>query len=528
MKRILFIIVLFLSIMACKNDYPDLISEDQEISLLRADFERQTGYDQSKVYLLTPAFRTKVNWDKAVHKSKDTILVSLTVLDTVLYPINGTEVNLKNNVIMKAVRNEKSEWSYATVTFIPTSLEAGYSGLILSRSLTNSIEKTRYFNKGSRVSNSSIIKRKFANTSNKKQALSKLRAGCTYAYVNGILNQVTCTPPDKDGLFDDEDPGGGGGPWEGNPRDYFPPGEGGGAGGTTPPSTAQIQEQIKDKPFALIPNIPCDIVKKWIATAKFAVDQSTWNRLTQIENTIKPGNDNSYLTNIQNINNAYSTVVNMDYFPITVNMMPLVNGKIATPEQFLEHIRKNINSFVDTDYSEFKPYVYSGVNDTNLWNSNNPKNAVVGIDIGSLWGTGILDDNGSVIVSKYNSSGWTFTTIYEPMYGSHPVSGNRDFGFTKNANGSYTFYTRGVDRLTNADGSALERMTRDGENGGIPFQKADALWASFQKGIADYVNTHGGNAGAGGKETYRPDWSAVKDVIDGKAPLSSLSTDCKD
>ena len=218
----------------------------------------------------------------------------------------------------------------------------------------------------------------------------------------------------------------------------------------------------------------------------------------------------------------------MDYFPVTVNLMPLINGKVATPEQFLEYIRKNINTFVNTDYSKFDAYKYSDVDDTNRWNSSNPKNAVVAIDIGSLWGTGILDDNGSVIVSKYNSSGWTFTTIYEPMYSSHPVSGNRDFGYVKNSNGSYTFYTRGVDRLTNADGAALERMTRDGENGGIPFQKADALWASFQKGIADYVNLHGGNSGAAAKETYRPEWSAVKKVIDGKAPLSSLSTDCKD
>jgi len=61
MKRILLIIALFLSIVSCKDDRPEPIGEASETSILRADFEKQTGYDQSKVYLLTPAFRTRIN-----------------------------------------------------------------------------------------------------------------------------------------------------------------------------------------------------------------------------------------------------------------------------------------------------------------------------------------------------------------------------------------------------------------------------------------------------------------------------------
>ncbi|RAV27409.1 hypothetical protein [Sinomicrobium soli] len=67
--------------------------------------------------------------------------------------------------------------------------------------------------------------------------------------------------------------------------------------------------------------------------------------------------------------------------------------------------------------------------------------AVIGIDIKG-------PDNESVIVSDYNTEKWTFSTIFDPKYGEHPVSGNRDFGYTQNGDGSYTFYTRGVDRLT--------------------------------------------------------------------------------
>lgn len=46
--------------------------------------------------------------------------------------------------------------------------------------------------------------------------------------------------------------------------------------------------------------------------------------------------------------------------------------------------------------------------------------------------------------------------------------------------------------------------------------------------ITGYVNQHGGSATTGGQEIYRPDWQRVKDVIDGKKPLSTLSTDCQD
>ncbi|WP_294348700.1 acyl carrier protein [uncultured Sphingobacterium sp.] len=333
-----------------------------------------------------------------------------------------------------------------------------------------------------------------------------------------VLETVDVYPPGTDPQYPY--------PWNPDPQDPQDPQnpqnpQNPGYGGIDPnPNFAKIKEHLKDKPFALIPNIPCDIIKKWIATAKFTVDQSTLWRIKYVENVIKPGNDNSYLINVQNINSAYSSVVNMDYFPITINKMPKINGQILTPDQFLEYIRKDINKFVDTKYSEFEPYRYSGVDDTNLWNSGNPKNAIVSIDIKG-------PDNASVIVSNYSNTGWTFTTIYEPKYGQHPVSGNRDFGYVKNQNGSYTFYTRGVDRLTTVDAVILGKASEFFTGKAYPFQQADALWTSFQKITTDFVNKNGGNAGIAQQEIHRPDWSLVKDVIDGKRPLSSLSTDCK-
>ncbi|MFC3198149.1 hypothetical protein ACFOET_11055 [Parapedobacter deserti] len=146
--------------------------------------------------------------------------------------------------------------------------------------------------------------------------------------------------------------------------------------------------------------------------------------------------------------------------------------------------------------------------------------AVIAIDFDELFG--VLDDNGSVIVSDYSTDKWTFSTIFDPKYGNHPVSGNRDFGYEQNDDGSYTFYTRGVDRLTTFVVALLQSVS------GVPFNRADELWASFQNKINDYVNQHGGASNLAPKQVHRPDWGLVEDVINGDAPLSSLSKDCPD
>ncbi|MDV2446063.1 hypothetical protein CMU93_00935 [Elizabethkingia anophelis] len=134
----------------------------------------------------------------------------------------------------------------------------------------------------------------------------------------------------------------------------------------------------------------------------------------------------------------------------------------------------------------------------------------------------------ALIITNFGSDKWTFTIIYEPVYQTHPVSGNRDFGFTKNTNGSYTFYTRGVDRLTKMDGTALQKFS-DWTNGLTisPFSQADSLWTSFQNKIKNFVNNHQGSSNVATQEIERPNWQKVKDVLDGKAPLSTLNKDCK-
>ncbi|WP_407478711.1 hypothetical protein [Elizabethkingia anophelis] len=271
----------------------------------------------------------------------------------------------------------------------------------------------------------------------------------------------------------------------------------------------------------------CDVVKKWIATAKFKPSQANINKLKEIvkisslRNQQMPGgiNDRS-VARIQDIDRAVGINVNMDYFPITITDLPTIGGRKLGPEQFLDYIRKNIGVFTDNSIAKFTPYNHYKVDDTALWESDRPLGAVVGIKMGP----GL--DNGSVMTSYHNGDKWTFTTIDEPWNGEHPVSGNRDFGFTKNTDGSYTFYTRGVDRLTAWEHQKAQDSKLLQFFGGTPFQQADALWTSYQNKVSSFVNSNNGKSSVVTPEILRPNYEKLKSVIEGKTPLSSLSKDC--
>lgn len=293
-------------------------------------------------------------------------------------------------------------------------------------------------------------------------------------------------------------------------------------GGIIPPSEQQLLNALANNPFAFFKDIPCEIIKAWLNTAKHKVAQAQIDKLNTLRTKqligpvipFAPLITIEMVASVQKLDDAYSTVVNMDYFAVKVDVLPYTGSGRLTPDQFLSYIRKNINDFVDTDLSEFTPYKWYGINDTDLWNSDDPIGAVIAIDIK-------YPDNGSVIVSGTSGNKWTFTTIKEPKYKTHPVSGNRDFGYLTNPDGSYTFYTRGVDRLTNWDGEFVQDHL-----GGIPFKNADKLWKSFQSKIYQFVEDNHGFSTVLPEQIHRPNYSQLKAVIEGHAPLSILSKDC--
>ena len=53
----------------------------------------------------------------------------------------------------------------------------------------------------------------------------------------------------------------------------------------------------------------------------------------------------------------YLGTVSLDYFPVKINQLPVVNGNRMTPEQFFKSCGTNINNFVDTSYGRIHPYI---------------------------------------------------------------------------------------------------------------------------------------------------------------------------
>lgn len=110
---------------------------------------------------------------------------------------------------------------------------------------------------------------------------------------------------------------------------------------------------------------------------------------------------------------------------------------------------------------------------------------------------------GDVITSGYSNNSWIFSTVYSEVDGYHPVSGNRKFGFTNNNNGTYTFFTRGIDRVS-SNWNEFKNWVGSG------FENADKLWKSLMSNIA---KDFGASAKINKPITYRPDIDKIKKVL---------------
>jgi len=294
--------------------------------------------------------------------------------------------------------------------------------------------------------------------------------------------------------------------------------------GVLPPTLSNreaLNMVLEEDPFFLI-EIPCDQLPMWQQIANHQAPSSVLDKLNNLSqnqslwSVLVP----YYGWRVQDLNEAKGKVVNMDYYSVTINQLP--GGETAP--QLLEYMRKNINTFIDQTKANFKPFNNS---EYLTWNSNNYLGGIIHIDMGNnnTWAGGLhpIDqpDDGSVICTKAQSDHWIFTTITAPGDGEHPVSGNRQFGFIQNRNGSYTFYTRGVDRATGYIDDFLQ------ENWDVIFSKADELWSSLQQGIVNYVNSNGGNAmiSQDNTKTFRPNWDKVRDYLNYNTSIDAFG--CK-
>jgi hypothetical protein len=279
---------------------------------------------------------------------------------------------------------------------------------------------------------------------------------------------------------------------------------------------ALLKNLLQENPFYLV-EIPCDELPKWQVLAQHVPPQSVIDKLKNLDDNYTSIISGDW--DIQYIENASGPIVNMDYFPVTISKLPKdpATGLQFTPDGFFNYVRKNLNSFFEGNDTEFGPY---NSDEATIWTSTNYLGAIMRFDINGPFGS---TQDGSVICSFQNDNVWRFTTIESPEDWSHPVSGTREFGLTTNADGTYTFYTRGVDRVAESTDDFI---------GGLPsIQSAldggDALWTKFQENLESYIEKPQ-NAGLALIQTpvvSRPDWEKVKAVLRGDRPISDLGCD---
>jgi hypothetical protein len=180
--------------------------------------------------------------------------------------------------------------------------------------------------------------------------------------------------------------------------------------------------------------------------------------------------------------------LNLDRYEVRVRRLP----PGLTAEALIDHIRKNIATFVDARNTEFDFYSSA---DRVQWTS--------GTAVGTIFNLNIFGpDNAAVVASMVEPRRFRLTTIEAPATGSHPVSGHREFGI-RSEGGDWVVYTRAADRYSYPVG------------GSIAFAGADHLWQSFQRKVAEHVNAGGGAATVLPRFTLQLDWSHARTALSG-------------
>jgi len=268
-----------------------------------------------------------------------------------------------------------------------------------------------------------------------------------------------------------------------------------------------LAHKLEENPFLLL-DIPCNKIKDWQALAQHQVPQEVLDRMDALGVIF----EQDFI--IQLLENAHGAVVNMDEYGVEIDKMPLKpDGSYYSPEELLNEIRLSIKEMVDADICNFR--FYPGIEELEQakWEGNDPVGTVFSIGFPKL---GVTIADGSVVCTKNNPHQWIFTTVWTPADGTHPVSGNRVFGFEQLDNGEYYFYTRGVDRLTWKMHEIVNNINNQA------FNSADNTWLSFQTLVTNHIINKGGSASVANPVTYRPDWEEVEAVLKGNSSIESL------
>lgn len=296
-------------------------------------------------------------------------------------------------------------------------------------------------------------------------------------------------------------------------------------------------EDVKDKLLSSPNKLQdgCDdlspYVDRWTQLASFDA-----NSINSVKNRLKQLGDEYWIQTLENATNAGSfwwktaPSVNMDFFGLKITKLPnkpYPPFNQFTHTEFLEYIRRNWTSssfFGDGNSCQGsvpffkKSFEYAYPQDAFIWTGNNGVSTIFTIK---------MPDDGSVICSQHNSGDyWVFSTLNAPRWlmadnepglnswdGYHPVSGNRQFGILDNNDGSFTFYTSGVDRLSGWWHATAEHILGLTPLG-TPFEQADELWTCFLNNVKSYIELNGGTTNVQFDcTTVRPKWSELRNAI---------------
>ena len=276
-----------------------------------------------------------------------------------------------------------------------------------------------------------------------------------------------------------------------------------------------LAEALQGNPYGLL-DVPCDQLPAWKDVASHTPPGSVLDRIDQRANNEPWWKGCKWSWGIQDLADAAGANVNLDYYAIRINLP----GE-RSPEVFFEEIRRGLGSYLDRNLGSF--YIYEG--DDDRWRNGQVLGSVGVFEV-SIPYAGNIEDVG-VVASEYspgpNAWRWRFTTIWSPDTFGHAVSGTREFGLVPNGDGSYTFYTRGVDRIARFyDVIANKLLPPYFEETNVTFNGADALWRSMQIKVLDRVVEIGGDAEIIQPISERINWDDMELYFNGEIELDDI------
>jgi len=290
----------------------------------------------------------------------------------------------------------------------------------------------------------------------------------------------------------------------------------------------ELYELLEENPDALVEDCQEELgIDYWSDLASFAIPNSCQNRIDGL------GWEN------QDILAGNSKTGNLDRHSVSITQLPDLNGDgIRSKQELYDFIRLNFPVFANggttVELNSFPDY--SVVWDLNffqtdyvLWASPNPVTTVMNIDVSpesvtDFWG---ITDDATVICSSFdNECCWVFSTVTTgqftfPYDGSHPVSGNRQFGIETLAD-EYQFYTKAADR------GKLSSLLKPGawmtgnDMSKIFYAITDATWNNLTQKVASFINRRGGIAVQNTPITIRPNWNEVMNPLRSNAPITAI------